>query len=54
MAMKHAALGIALIIALTGPTQADFDAGKAAFERGDYRRPASLMSEMGQNQTSAT
>ena len=34
--MKRAALGVALIIALTGPTQADFDAGMAAFERGDY------------------
>ena len=34
--MKRAALGVALIIALAGPTRADFDAGMAAFERGDY------------------
>ena len=34
--MKRAAWGVILIIALTGPTQADFDAGIAAFERGDY------------------
>ena len=34
--MKRAALAVALVIALTGPTQADFDAGMAAFERGDY------------------
>ena len=34
--MRHAALGVALLIALTGPTRADFDAGMAAFERGDY------------------
>ena len=34
--MKRAALGVALTITLTGPTQADFDAGMAAFEHGDY------------------
>ena len=34
--MKRAALGVALIIALIGPTRADFDAGMSAFERGDY------------------
>ncbi len=34
--MKRAALGVALIVALAGPTQAGFDAGMVAFERGDY------------------
>ena len=42
--MKRTALGVALIIALAGPTKADFDAGKAAFERGDY---ATAFGELG-------
>ncbi len=34
--MKRVALAVAILIALATPSQADFQAGAAAYERGDY------------------
>ncbi len=34
--MKRVALAVALLIGLATPSQADFQAGVAAHERGDY------------------